>query len=621
MKFYLFLFCFIPIIYAQSDFWSHYSLDYPIRQLVETPDGLIFAVSDSTILKSSDYGATWAKIFEDPIPPNYSFRLEINTNSFSSYTLIVSSRMYQNFTTQISTNGGSNWQTLSFPGNFRDIAINSLGDIFLLSDTLYKSTNNGLNWIEMLTPSDYMMGVHIAVDKNDNLFLNRGKRFFIIENGIIIYTWWEDKIFRFSESTQDWQYLFYVWDLDQIKEMFIVPDENLFLNFSYKYQTHHFRNGSNKIYPSNNINGAIFEGDIIKYISDNQGIAFTPDNSQTNWISVNSGLPGAGAYSILRDSLGYLYTGTVNGIYKSNFTSFWLTSHFIYSFSDTRVGDTTYKSIVLTNPFPFDLYIDSILCSSESFIISSITDSLISPNSSVNLFIGFNPKTPGDFTNDVSIYTHDVFFEFKTYGTSPIPTIINIPYTNFDPVAIGDTSSLSISFTSQSLNKIVIDSANLKLGDNYFIEDLNFPLEIETDDTLNLKLFFVPLSIGFKIDTLIIVSNSTNSPLELRLMGQGQHPTEIIDDEEELISFELLNCYPNPFNPLTTIEYAVPKRSIVKISIFNTLGEEIDILLNEEKDKGNYKIEFFAHELASGVYFYKMQADNFIATKKFILLK
>jgi dienelactone hydrolase len=92
-------------------------------------------------------------------------------------------------------------------------------------------------------------------------------------------------------------------------------------------------------------------------------------------------------------------------------------------------------------------------------------------------------------------------------------------------------------------------------------------------------------------------------------------------ESQQPITFELEQNYPNPFNPSTTVQYSLPKLSKVKIILFNLLGQEVATLVNEEKSSGNYKVNFDASNLPSGVYFYQLKAGNFIQTKKMILLK
>ena len=85
--------------------------------------------------------------------------------------------------------------------------------------------------------------------------------------------------------------------------------------------------------------------------------------------------------------------------------------------------------------------------------------------------------------------------------------------------------------------------------------------------------------------------------------------------------YNLSQNYPNPFNPTTTIKYSIPKQSLVTLKIYDILGRQITTLVNEEKPAGNYKIKYDASSLASGVYFYRLQAGNFVQTKKMILLR
>jgi hypothetical protein len=80
--------------------------------------------------------------------------------------------------------------------------------------------------------------------------------------------------------------------------------------------------------------------------------------------------------------------------------------------------------------------------------------------------------------------------------------------------------------------------------------------------------------------------------------------------------------YPNPFNPITLITYEVPKVENVTIRVYDCLGRQVSVLINNEmKSPGIHKISFNATNLPSGVYFCRMEAGNFTNTKKLILLK
>jgi hypothetical protein len=85
--------------------------------------------------------------------------------------------------------------------------------------------------------------------------------------------------------------------------------------------------------------------------------------------------------------------------------------------------------------------------------------------------------------------------------------------------------------------------------------------------------------------------------------------------------FVLHQNYPNPFNPSTTVKYAVPKTSLVSIKVYDLTGQEVATLVNEMQEAGTYEVNFDARNLASGVYVYRMIADNFTSVRKLNLLK
>ncbi|MFZ1517134.1 MAG: T9SS type A sorting domain-containing protein [Ignavibacteriaceae bacterium] len=85
--------------------------------------------------------------------------------------------------------------------------------------------------------------------------------------------------------------------------------------------------------------------------------------------------------------------------------------------------------------------------------------------------------------------------------------------------------------------------------------------------------------------------------------------------------FSLSQNYPNPFNPSTSIQYAISSRQLVQLKVYDILGSEVATLVNQEQSVGNYKVDFNASHLSSGVYFYQIKAGEFIQSKKMILIK
>lgn len=105
-------------------------------------------------------------------------------------------------------------------------------------------------------------------------------------------------------------------------------------------------------------------------------------------------------------------------------------------------------------------------------------------------------------------------------------------------------------------------------------------------------------------------------------LADFEHPLPV--EEEKNIqpkSFALEQNYPNPFNPSTVIKYQVPERSYVTIKVYDVLGKEAAVLVNEELNPGLYSVKFNASDLSSGLYFYTMKTGKFTSTNKMLMLK
>jgi hypothetical protein len=86
-------------------------------------------------------------------------------------------------------------------------------------------------------------------------------------------------------------------------------------------------------------------------------------------------------------------------------------------------------------------------------------------------------------------------------------------------------------------------------------------------------------------------------------------------------AFKLAQNYPNPFNPTTRIDYSVPVRGMVSLTVFNLLGQQVKTLVHEEKSPGNFYVQFDASNLPTGVYYYRMESGSFLNVKKMLLIK
>jgi len=104
-------------------------------------------------------------------------------------------------------------------------------------------------------------------------------------------------------------------------------------------------------------------------------------------------------------------------------------------------------------------------------------------------------------------------------------------------------------------------------------------------------------------------------PLSEMVVSVENTPTELPS------SYSLHQSFPNPFNPSTTIRFSLPKGAHVTVTVFNSLGQYIAVLVQGEQEAGNHEVRFDASHLPSGVYFYRMQAGDFIKTRTFVLLR
>ena len=121
-----------------------------------------------------------------------------------------------------------------------------------------------------------------------------------------------------------------------------------------------------------------------------------------------------------------------------------------------------------------------------------------------------------------------------------------------------------------------------------------------------------------KGNTICISKNA----VQTHLNNHGDYLGNCGDQIEELPKdFELHTNYPNPFNPMTRIDYALPFDSKVSLQIFDILGREVVTLVNDNQRAGYYTVDFNASNLASGIYYYRMIAGDFIAIKKMVVIK
>jgi S-formylglutathione hydrolase FrmB len=198
------------------------------------------------------------------------------------------------------------------------------------------------------------------------------------------------------------------------------------------------------------------------------------------------------------------------------------------------------------------------------------------------------------------------------------------------PIAMHFLDSV-MNYPEDALSSLVnkIDGFNLEFGiTNALKAKLNSALNYWSIDDYNgvcssVQDFinFVKAQTGKKISEAqaVILLNDANS---IRFALDCSTGSDFaVNVNTSPTNFELFQNYPNPFNPVTKIKYQLPISSKVKIAVYDLLGKELSVLVNDNLIPGNYEVEWNAVNYPSGVYFYKLTAGDYVQTKKMILVK
>jgi len=274
-----------------------------------------------------------------------------------------------------------------------------------------------------------------------------------------------------------------------------------------------------------------------------------------------------------------------------------------YSQYDTLSSvELTWMGIELDTPFPYDPSKSLILrvgqCGSAGSSVMRILQNALSNTGLRRVWsVGGCPFTPYN-GGDLSIVNFGIDLE-----TIPVELI-------------------SFSATTDSKN------VNLNWATATEINNRGFEIERRYDKTDWLEIGFVPGhgTTTEKQNYSYIDQNVNAGIYSYRLKqvdfdGTFEYSNEILVNVTASLEFTLDQNFPNPFNPNTLIKYSIPNSSQVSLKIFNTLGQEMETLVNEEKQVGTYEVNWNASNLQSGVYFYRLQAGSFVQTRKMILLK
>ncbi len=626
--------------------------DY-LTSIVKIENDLFVASYTRGVLKSIDNGITWTIL--KGLPHSFPTFPWITSDGEKLFARSMDSQNYIS-SVYMSNDRGETWESITSTINGNSIYSISLSDndIYLGTDKgVFVSKNQGNSWNEI------------------NNGIDRFPIFNVFISDSILFALTGSDLYRSNDDGSHWN------TVDNVHS----PSYMI----SYKNNLYGCSNGLGVIFSSDagltwkNINNGLFSEYALSLVSNEtdlfvgvQGGVYELGEDGKTWEPATYGIPNSGGgpiYSFVTKG-DTIFAGTGRGvIYSTDGGGWWLYgnnemfSNKIYAL--TLSGDTIFAG---TNNGLFSSIDNG---QSWNYINTGIPDTVI------NGFLSYDNQILA-FSKGSGIYSSlDNGNSWNAINTGLTNNNINalIKYNN-NIIAGTDSgifNSLDGDFYWQKMNNELNDKSIKSLAVNgstiyagtskkgfYFSTDGGISWYPKNDFTGIMSFDYRSInSILIKGDTLLIGTSSglfysTINNLTWYHIGGINDVNALTYSDRYLIaggtsiwvsthvqimdvdktnfpapeSFVLFQNFPNPFNPTTQIKYSIPKTSLVTIKVYDILGKEVTTLVNEEKSTGNYEIEFNGNNLstgrqglASGIYFYRLQAGDFVETKKMILLK
>jgi len=489
------------------------------------------------------------------------------------------------------TNSCLSWDTVRQGNFFQLLKINFFNELSGYAsgyENMLTTTNAGLNWVSTMTMKfifmkDFINGIALGTAPQFNLIYkttNSGAGWELVSHGFIDL----------------------LWDVDFI-------NENTGFSGYYKriYKT---TNGGSNWFDDSlkfncqgfcNVESIDFVNESIGYAAIGGGFFAKTTNSGVNWIVRKTGIEDNNyGISFPSKDTGYIvtqyrkYLKTTNGGDNWVFLGQSINEYFRVRFADNNTG----VAIGMPN--------------SEQYGAYSVTT-----NGGL-IWTEHNFDSLRFYPNDLRLKSNAEWF-FAGYNYTGTYNGVLVRTTNmgndWDYKFFPNTLLGSIDFSSN-----LTGYASGDKGIMYKTSDggLNwFPTYCISNDYLN-GIYFVNDLTGYAVGgsgQIIKTTTGGGAPIGI------QSVTNVVPK-----SFLLYQNYPNPFNPVTTIQFLIPapsplERAGVRLVIYDLLGREAAVLVNEQLPPGTYEVEWNASNFSSGVYFYKLEAGDFLVTKKMVLLK
>lgn len=614
---------------------------------------------------TTDHGANWDLIEELEGAAVFSYHCD-------GSNIYVGSRnkIYR------STNNGATFTTINIPFTFSIVniySITSTGSTLFAAtsyDGVYKSTDNGNTWFaanQGMGPKDvraviltnastviagsHYVGMYRSTD--DGASWNKSMTGFPAGISILslatidndVYAGTRDGVYRTTDNGNSWTKLTgtndtvnycTVWDICEL-------DGDIYVSMFLQFNTTVYKTTNKGVswircdngLPANNpfIKGLVSSGENVIAGTD-EGIYYTSDKG-ISWHLTNAPVDYIPSMAASGD---YVYAVVpIYGIYKSANNG--------VSWSLSLQSTVDYVDVAAIDNYAFaGSFFQGARYSSNFGGFWNVSNGF-APDASVFVIgpVGGGMILAGtDFEPIWVFVSYDNGVNYAPYGQGLTPNSSVEALTANDTYMFAGTDYNGVwrriipgvpvelaSFTAKVNNNTVT------LNWQTATETNNFGFEIERRNSANRNLQSNWEKIGFvegngtttEISNYNFVDREINSGnyeyrlKQIDLDGSFEYSEVVAVQVSSKTEFVLSQNYPNPFNPTTTIQYSIPNSSNVKLIVYNALGETVKVLVNDYKDAGNYKINFNAESLPSGIYYYKIESGGFNSVKKMILLK
>ncbi|MCX6162718.1 MAG: YCF48-related protein [Ignavibacteriae bacterium] len=639
--------------------WTPSNLAIPPYEMCFPDNNNGYASSNYSIAKTTNGGNSWTSVWGNIlIGENKLYFLNPNTG----WVYTIYGKIYR------TTNGGAQWDTTIFEGEVPSLSFINESTGWGLSrysmTALYikKTTNSGINWITIsnFEIPEYLTKIQF-INENTGWVFNNNYIYKSINGG---YNW--SLIFQYSANPMN-------------DFFFVNANTGFFSTYGGIYNT---TNGGNNwlqlLYPYTLYGSYLpyllyFRNDLVGWAAGCEGI-FKTTNGGTNWNCIEPQLTAIGGnFSFINNQTGY--TGFLK---TTNAGSNW----FIYSqeniyFRDHGIHSTCFlnentgflSTAELNYPIGYRQVIYKTTNGGTSFT-KKLSGSVSWDNFSCLYFIN-------DFTGWAA-GTADVYKSTNTGENWSIASTIasgiveNIKFfnlnTGFASTSAGDILKSSDGGTNWSVmqtNPTIDFEALFMINENtgwvsgsggniYKTVNgwINWNQQQSNTNASLYSLYFVDANTGWACGENGIILKTVNSgitwKIDLNQFGTTLSTMKFLDNltgfcagANDVIlrtttggitfisklnepipnSFSLCQNYPNPFNPSTKIRYDLPRAGVVRLAVYDVMGREIEMLVNERQTAGSYEATFDGSGFASGVYFYRLTAEGYGETRKMLLIR